>query len=141
MKMNFSFIKDAGSAFLVLLFLCMGTFASAQSFTASNSGEELSILKEYSDSFVGKSAALNLIGSELQTLNSSTPNGGVAEATHSVKRAFVKSAGAVLKADGDVLSALSAGNNAAIAAGGHFASGINVNTESILIYYAELLSL
>lgn len=141
MKMNFSFFKNAVSAFLLLLFVCMGSFATAQSLTVNTASDSnLEVLKPYSENFVNSDKAIENLYAELALLDSTTPAGGVAEATHSIKRTFVLNAGQALKMGGDVLGALVAGNSAAVAANGNFASGINVNNNDILVYYAELLS-
>lgn len=141
MKMNFSFFKNAVSAFLLLLFVSMGSFASAQALSVTPNGESMEILKAYSEDLVDASKALEDLNAELAILNSQNPAGGVAEATHSVKRAFVIKAGQSLKMGGTVMDALVAGNAAGNAANGNFASGINVSNDDILIYYAELLSI
>lgn len=141
MKMNFSFLKNAGSVFLLLLFLCMGSFATAQSMSTSpSSGVSVSILKGYNN-FVSKSQALEIFGAEMATILVTNPAGGQAEATHAVKKAFLIKAANVLKMDGSIMEALTAGNNAAIATVQTFGNSVNVNTDNILIYYAELVSL
>lgn len=141
MKMNFSFFKNAGSAILLLLFVCMGSFASAQSFTSTSAIDvSVEILKDYSGNLVSADKAVETLYAELALLNSTNPAGGVAEATHSVKRIFVLSAGETLKMGGDVLEALVSGHTAAIAANNNFAAGITVSNDDILVYYAELLS-
>lgn len=141
MKMKLSFSRSAvNSAFFFLLFLCMGTFATAQSVTVTpNSGTELTVLKDYS--FMAKSAALTKLQAELSTLNANVPSGGAAEATHSVRIEFLLKAGKALKNGESVHTALVAGNNAANSAVSRFSSSININTSAILSEYAELFSI
>lgn len=138
MKMKFSFIKNAVlSAFLLLFFVCVGSNVSAQSFNTDGS-QNLPALKEYSGSFLDKAAALNTFKAEFDELNASVPNGGIAEATHSVKREFILSAVMTLKMDGTVETALTTAYHKAVAVSSNMA--VNVNNDAILTYFADLLS-
>ena len=140
MKMNFSFFKNAVvSAFFLLLFLFVSGFASAQASLKGSTADLVPVLKEHAGQFVQKSVALNVLSTEFTNLKASTPNGGTAEATHSAKREFVLNAASVLKQDGTVEEALTKGYAASLAAAS--ATKLNVNTQAILAYYADLLSI
>jgi len=138
MKMKFSFIKNAVlSAFLLLFFVCVGSNVSAQSFNMDGS-QSIPALKEYSGSFLDKADAVIAFQAEFDGLNSSVPNGGIAEATHSVKKEFILSAVMTLKMDGTVETALTTAYYKAVAVSSNMA--VSVDNDAILTYYADMLS-